>query len=185
MTTWIRPGEDAAWEALFTGFRRSAFRFEAQQVYRSDVEDAAVERFRAGRPHGIDLSWMTAKLRQHRAAGRSQTLVRVVVEPPTDYTAMELLTYPEFDAAGQDTHVVATTADRWPDGLPHHDFWIFDGRGVWRMHYTDDHRWSGAELLDHEDAVRDHLQWRDAALAQAVALDVYLASRTDRSQILG
>lgn len=180
MSRWIRPGDDDAWAALFTGFRFSAFRLEAQQVYSSDVEDEAVARFRMGRPHGIDLSWMTSKLRDQRAGGRTQTLVRVVVEPPTDYTEMELAVYPEFAAAGQDTHVIPVRTGSWPDGVPRHDFWIFDDRTVWRMHYGDDHRWTGAELLDDEQVVNDHLEWRDIALDLAIPLDDYLATRTGR-----
>jgi hypothetical protein len=104
----------------------------------------------------------------------------VVVEAPTDYTEMELAVCPEFAAAGQDTRIVPVRTGSSPDGIPRHDFWIFDERAVWRMHYGDDHRWSGAELLDDERVVNDHLTWRDTALARAVHLDDYLATRTGR-----
>jgi hypothetical protein len=177
MSRWIRPGDDVEWAALFTGFTATAFRLEGQQVYSSDVEDVALARFRAGEPHGVDLSWTLSKLREQRAAGRAQTLVRVVLEPPTDYTRMELTVYVEMAAAGQDTRVLPAPSGHWPDGVPRHDFWLFDDRRVWRLHYTDDHRWAGAELLDDEASIADHLRWRDTVLAGAVPLDVYLASR--------
>jgi hypothetical protein len=43
---------------------------------------------------------------------------------------------------------------------------------------TRDHRWAGAELLADKEALADHLQWRDTALAQAVLLVDYLAIQT-------
>lgn len=177
MSRWIRPGDDAEWAALFTGFTATAFRLEGRQVYSSDVEDAALIRFRAGEQHGVDLSWTVSKLREQLAAGRSQTLVRIVVEPPNDYTRMELAVHVEMAAAGQDTRVLPVSAGGWPDGVPQHDFWLFDDHQVWRLHYRDDHRWAGAELLDDEASIADHLKWRDIVLAEAVPLDVYLASR--------
>jgi hypothetical protein len=178
MSRWIRPGEDEEWAALLTDFTRSAYRLEAQQLYRSDVEDAATERFLTGEPHAIDLSWTTSKLKVHRAAGRTQTLVRVVVEPANAYTAMELTVYPEFAAAGQETWIIAVPDGQWPDQVSRHDYWLFDDRDVWRMHYDANHRWAGAELLDDGAAIADHLHWRDNALSQAVPLDTYLAART-------
>lgn len=177
MSRWIRATQDAEWAALFTGYTKSAYRQEGQQVYSSPIEDAAVARFLAGEPHGIDLSWVTSKLRPQRAAGRTKIKVRVVVEPPTAYTRMELSVYPELAVAGEDIRIIAVPEGSWPNALPGHDFWLFDDRDVWRMHYHDDHTFAGAELLDDEGAIADHLQWRDIALAQAVPLDGYLAAR--------
>jgi hypothetical protein len=45
------------------------------------------------------------------------------------------------------------------------------------MHYHDDYTFHGAELLEDPAAITQHLEWRDIALAQAVALQDYLASR--------
>jgi hypothetical protein len=179
MSRWIRPGDNDAWAALFTSFTTCAFRLEGQQVYSSEVENAALVRFLAGEPHGVDLSWTTSKLAVQRRTGRTQTLVRVVVEPPTDYTRMELTVYPEFVAAGQDTRIIPAPEGTWPDGLPTYDYWLFDNHDVWRMHYHEDHSWAGAQLLDGESTIADHLRWRDTALAQAIPLHDYLAARKD------
>jgi len=177
MSHWIRPGDDDEWAALFTGFTESAYRLECQQVYSNDKEDVALARFLAGEPHGTDLSWAISKLRAQIAAGRTQTNVRVVVEPPTDYTRLELAIYPEMAAAGEDVRIIAVPEGSWPAGLPRYDYWMFDERDVWRMHYADDHQWAGAELLDDEAAIADHLEWRDLALSQSVPLNDYLGAR--------
>jgi hypothetical protein len=176
MSRWIRPGEPA-WAALFTDFVRSAYRLEAQQIYSNDAEDAGLAHFLAGEPHGVDLSWSISKLTQQIAAGRTQASVRVVIEPPTDYTRFELSLYPEFVAAGEDLRIISVTDGSWPDDLPRHDYWLFDDCDVWRMYYGADHRWTGAELVENEEAIADHLRWRDAALARAVPLREYLAAR--------
>ena len=176
MTKWIGPEDDDEWEALLTGFEASAFRLEGRQLYRSAAEDEAVRRFLAGQPHGIDLSWMTSKLEVQVPAGRIQTVVRVVAEPPNAYTAMELTVYDELAAAGQRIRILTAPAGSWPDPLPRYDFWLFDDREVWRLHYDGLDHFSGAELLGDE-LVADHLQWRDAAVERSVPLDDYLATR--------
>jgi hypothetical protein len=177
VSRWIHPENMTDWAALFTGYTKSAYRLECQQVYSSPTEDAALARFLAGEPHGINLSWALPKLRAQVTAGRTQTLVRVVLEPPTDYTRLELVVYPEFVATGQDTRIIAASRGDWPPGLPRHDYWLFDDQDVWQMHYNDDHTFRGAELLDADDVIEQHLRWRDIALTQAVPLDHYLASR--------
>lgn len=175
MTRWVRPGQDDEWEALFQGFRSSAYRLQVHQIYRSDVEDAAVERFRAGEPHGIDLTWSLSKLAQEVLDGRTTTLVNVVIEPPNDYTRMSLAIFPEYVQAGQDTRMLPVAEGEWPEGLPRYDYWMFDERDVWRLHY-DDQQWEGAELLD-PSALDDHLQWRDTALALSIPLHDYIDMR--------
>jgi hypothetical protein len=177
VSRWISDTDETEWAALFTGYTRSAYRLEGQQVYSSDQEDAVLARFLAGEPLNIDLSWTAPKTRAQVAAGRTKTRVRVVVEPPTDYTRLELVVYPQLAAAGEDIRIIAVPEGEWPAGLPRHDYWLFDDHDVWRMHYGDDHRFLGAELLDDESLIAEHLEWRDIALAQAVPLNDYLSSR--------
>ena len=45
------------------------------------------------------------------------------------------------------------------------------------MHYHENFRWKGAERIDDPAALEEHRNARDAALARAVSLDEYLASR--------
>jgi hypothetical protein len=44
------------------------------------------------------------------------------------------------------------------------------------MHYGDDYRFSGAELIEDEDAIAQHLEWRNVALSRAIPLNDYLAT---------
>jgi len=169
---------DPAWVALFTGFKKSAYRLEGQQVYSNDSEDAALEQFRAtGRFEPFE-PWPAIPLvRATAAAGQTQTRVRVVVEPPTDYTRMELAAYPYLAEAGEDIRIIAVREAEWPADLPRYDYWLFDDRDVWRMHYNDDHTFHGAELIEDEAAIAQHLEWRDVALDRAVPLEDYMANR--------
>ncbi len=178
MSRWIRTTKDPAWAALFTGYEKSAYRLEGQQTYSNDAEDAAVARFRAGKPHGLTFDWSIPKLRAQVAAGRTQTTVRVVVEPPTDYTRFELAVYPEFAAAGEIIKIVSVRGEQWPQNVPRHDYWLLDDHDVWRMHYHDNYRFAGAELIEDEDEIAMYREGRDAALAQSVPLGEYLAART-------
>lgn len=176
MSRWIRSTKDPAWADLLSGYSSSAFRLEAQQTYSNDVEDAAVVAFLRDEALDLTFDWAIPKIEAQVAAGRHQTTVRVVVEPPNDYTRWELSVFPQFVAAGEDIRIIAVPTGDWPSVLPAHDFWLFDDREVWRMHYDGRHRFAGAELLDDE-ALTDHLRWRGTAIARSVPLDRYLRIR--------
>lgn len=176
MIRWIGDDDEEEWTALFTGYQASAYRQECQQIYTSTEEDASLARFLSGRPVELDWTWLRSTTRRQIAAGRTKTQVRIVVEPPTQYTQLELTLYPEVLAAGGDVRIIAVRQGDWPD-LPHHDFWLFDDRDVWRLHYHENFRFKGAELLDDPEVVAQHRQWRDTALALAVPFVDYLAPR--------
>lgn len=177
MSRWITTTKDPAWADLFTSYTKSAYRLEGQQIYNSPSEKTEFDRFLAGEPLQLELSWVRPKITAQIAAGRSETTVRVVVEPQTDYTRFELAVYPEFVALGRDIRIVSVQEGEWPEGIPRHDYWLFDDRDVWRMHYREDYSFVGAELLEDEAVIAEHLQWRDTAIARSVSLDNYLASR--------
>jgi hypothetical protein len=181
VTDWIYPHDRAAWSALFTGYQRSAYRLEAQQVYSSPAEDADLARWLADEEPELDLSWTVSRTRAQVALGRTKTRVRVVVNPQTDYTRFELFVYPRLVAGGEDIRIISVAAGDWPDGLPTHDYHMFDEREVWRMHYNEDYTFHGAERLDGPDVLERHLRWRDNALAGAVPLNEYLKARTSGS----
>lgn len=176
MSRWIRSTKDPAWAALLSGYSRSAFRLEAQQTYSNDAEDEAVARFLAGDAPALTFDWSIPKIEAQVAAGRRQTTVRVVVEPPNDYTRWELSVFPQFVAAGEDIRVITVPTGEWPAGVPVRDFWLFDDHDVWRMHYDARYRFAGAELLD-ADELADHLRWRDTAIRRSVPVDQYLRAR--------
>jgi hypothetical protein len=176
MSRWITTTKDPKWAELFTSFTKSAFRLEGQQTYNSPGEKAEFDRFLAGEPLRLELSWMRPKITAQIAAGHTWTTVRVVVEPQTDYTRFEMAVYPEFVAMGEDIRIISVKQGDWPESVPRHDYWLFDDRDVWRMHYRDDHSFAGAELLEDDASIQEHLLWRDAAIAQSVPLAEHLAS---------
>jgi hypothetical protein len=95
---------------------------------------------------------------------------------------MEVSLYPQLVAAGEDVRIIAVPEGDRPRDLPPHDYWMFDERDVWKMHYHENFRFAGAELLDDPEVVDQHLRWRDIALARAVPLHDYLASREQAGQ---
>jgi hypothetical protein len=170
---WVT--KEDGWAELFTSYRETAFRWECQQVYCSPAEDADLANFLAGRPLDTDWSFQQRTSVPQRAAGRVKTRVRLVVEPPTPYTRYELAVFPTLQALGTDIRILAVGMGEWPDDLPHHDFWLFDDRDLWVMHYYENFRFAGAELVDEPAAVQQHRRWRDEALAQSVPLDDHAA----------
>jgi hypothetical protein len=175
MSRWIPDTSRIEWSQLHVSYQASSFRLEAQQIYSNPAENARLVDFLAGRPlEGVDSTPRILRWREQKAAGRTKTTVRIVLEPQTDYTRMELATYRPVVAAGEDVRVIIVPAGgSWPDGLPHHDFFLFDERDVWRMHYNDDFTFAGAEQLDGPDVLAQHMRWRDRALELAIPLLEY------------
>jgi hypothetical protein len=169
------------WAGLFTGFTSSAFRLEGLQHYTAPDETEAFARFRAGKDPKVDLSWWTGLARGHTAAGRSMSRVRVVIEPPSDYTRFELAHYPAMVAAGDDIRIIPTAPGTWPAGIPRHDFWLFDDHDVWILNYDAAGVFLSAELRDDPRSITDHLRWRDTALSRAVPVSDYLAAPARRA----
>jgi Family of unknown function (DUF6879) len=74
------------------------------------------------------------------------------------------------NAAGEDIRYVAR--DEANDaGLPNHDYWLFDSRKLARMHFGEDNRFLGAEIVEDPAVIVEHNYWRDAAWHCAVRRD--------------
>lgn len=170
MSRWIRSTKDPAWSDLLSTYQKGYYRLEAQQVYSNPAENELLEQFRAGTMELPTFEWRLSRSQERQRAGCTQTWVRVVVEPPTDYTRMELALYPVLVKGGEDVRAIVVREGEWPEGLPTYDYYVFDERDVWRMHYHDDFTFAGAELLEGDDVLADHLRWRDLALAQAIPI---------------
>ena len=72
------------------------------------------------------------------------------------------------------------SAEAWPEDAPHQDYWLFDSRDLWVMHYADDGTFLYAELENDIDSgwmVADAGYWRDAALHYATPFPDYLRNR--------
>ncbi|MCS7477501.1 DUF6879 family protein [Umezawaea endophytica] len=164
------------WSRLLRDFRVSAWRWEAQGVYREPVEQEALRQFLAG--DEPDLSYMDDWLTGVRAlvdAGRTFSRVRVLTEPLTDYLRFELAATPRNVAAGEDIRVIAQGRARELE-LPDHDFWIFDDRRVAVMHFAED-GFHHAEVITDAPAVAKFREIRDRAWKDATPFSDYLTSR--------
>ena len=170
---------DPAFRAAFAGVRKSWFRLETLQVYDAPSEREMLRAFLAGEPQPrnsvLHDDW-TAMIREHVAAGRRLRRVHVIEEPLAPYIEFELTWgYAAGVAGGEDIRVIPVQRGQWPDGLPHKDFWMFDGAEVWRMDYDADGQVLGAELIDDPADVTQYLTWQDLALRLAMPLADYVS----------
>jgi hypothetical protein len=103
--------------------------------------------------------------------------VRVVSLPLTDYSRFGL-TYSRYNNdAGEDIRYLLRDEAA---GLPDFDYWLFDSRTAARMHFDDDDRLLGFELVD-EPAVLVELNYqRDAAWHRAITRDEFAATHFQR-----
>lgn len=122
-----------AFQAAFGSARYSIFRLETHQHYAGDPN---FDRFMAGgtwEDTDSKRQWVDL-VRRRREDGVVMQRVHIVTEPWSDYVRFEITwSYPPNVAAGEDIRIVTTPAP-WPEP----DFWIFDDRYVWLMHYTAD-----------------------------------------------
>ncbi len=154
---------------LFRSFEHTAYRLEARDYYYSPNEATAFAQFTAGEP--VDMGWFQnwlAMIRAATAEGRVFRRVRVVSLPLTDYSRFGLFCSQYTNAAGEDIRYLAR--DR-AEGLPQHDYWLFDSRQLVRMHFDEQEHFLGGEVIDDPAEVVQHNYWRDAAWHRAVRRD--------------
>jgi hypothetical protein len=163
----ISPGPE--FRQLFHTFEHTAFRLEARDTYDVTYESESLRRFLAGEPD--DLPWMQSwldMLREATAAGRRFARVRVVSMPLTDYSRFGVWCAQFTNAAGEDIrYLPRDQADR--QGLPNHDYWLFDSSKLVRMHFDDSNVFLGGEVIDDTAVIVRHNYWRDAAACHHAA----------------
>jgi uncharacterized protein DUF6879 len=154
---------------LFETFKRTAFRLETLSVYDVEEEREEFERFLAGGDMGPDWDdnpWV----RSMTDKGKEVSRVHVLRSPPTDYLRYELAAYPGNITAGESIGII-DLAEQAVTGLPDHDFWLFDDRDVYRMHYTPKGAFIG-ELLP-ADRLAEYQDYQERALTEAVPFADY------------
>ena len=165
---------------LLRSFRRTAFYFEAQDIYALDYEAVDLERFLAGSPTPPpEVSWwrpwldqITELIRQ----GKRIMRVRIISEPPSDYQRWGLWALPWHTRAGEQIdYMPRSTAAAV--GLPlDSDWWLLDDERVIRMHYTADGRIADKVLVTDPDIVALHREWRDLAVRNATSAEEIAAA---------
>jgi hypothetical protein len=161
--------------ALFSTFKRSAFRLETLSVYSVDEDDEreAFRLFLGGKPQpswSRDRGWPKF-VSSACAAGKIMQRVRVLSFPLTDYLRFELSCgYPANVAAGEDIRILPIVGDV-PPGIVDHDYWLFDDEIVVRMEYDEAGRFVRPVAVDDQAS---YLRCREVAMARAVPFSEYL-----------
>ena len=146
---------------------------EVRDNYDSPYENESLRKFLSGELD--DLPWMRnwlAMIREAAAKGLRFSRVRVVSMPLTDYSRFGVFCSQFTNAAGEDIryldHDKAET-----EGLPNHDYWLFDSRKLVWMHFDDADRFQGGEIIEDPAVIVQHNYWRDAAWHRAVRRDEF------------
>ncbi len=159
-----------AFGRIFETFERTAFRLETLDEYDVEEEREEIARFLAGEdmgPEWDDNPWV----RSMTDKGKQVSRVHVLRSPLTDYLRYELAAYPGNIKAGESIGII-DLAEQTETGLPDHDFWLVDDRDVYRMHYTAEGKFTGAELLP-TDRLTEYQGYRDRALTAATPFATY------------
>jgi hypothetical protein len=166
---------------LFTSFEHTAYRLELLPAYEVGYERDSFRAFLADQPLPHDPgrdAWGTV-VRTAVNAGKIFQRVHVVPDQLTDYLRYEFdIWYTANTAAGDDVRILL--ASEWPAAAPREDYWLFDSRDLWVMHYADDGSFQHAEAINDIHAgwtVADAGYWRDAALHYATPFRDYVRNR--------
>ncbi|MFC1408467.1 DUF6879 family protein [Streptacidiphilus sp. N1-12] len=156
---------------LFRTFKHTAFRLEVRDRYDSAYENSSLQKFVAGEDD--DLPWMQdwlVMIREATSKGLRFSRVRVVSLPLTDYSRFGIWCAQFTNGAGEEIRYL-TRDVAGQEGLPNHDYWLFDSRKLIRMHFDDADRFLGGELIEDPSEIVQHNYWRDVAWHHAVRRD--------------
>lgn len=161
----INPAEE--FKALFSGIKRSSWRWECQGYYK--VDDEQLQRWREGkqRDERDKGRWWVEFQRGLRDAGIPFERVRMLTEPLTEYLEWMLDTTDWNIDAGEDIRWLPESKARELD-MPRYDFYLFDDDRVVIMHIDDEKVLTGAEIVDDADVVSQHQEYRQRVWPLAV-----------------
>ncbi len=162
---------------LFTDFEHTAYRLETLPAYDVTYEGPSWEAWQARRsfPHDPARDAWTGMIRDAVAAGKRFQRVHVVSEPLTDYLRYEFENwYTANTAAGDDVRILTVAPGEWPAGLTCRDYWLFDSRDLWAMHYADNGTFEVAEQVTDPGQIVLANYWRDVALHHAIPFEDYM-----------
>jgi hypothetical protein len=123
-------------------------------------------------------NWLNM-VREATAEGRLFSRVRVVSIPLTEYTRFSMWISGYTREAGDDIRYL-TRDQAEAAALPKHDYWLFDSRKLVMMHFSEDDRFVGAEVVDNPSVIVKHNYWRDAACHHAVVRDEFVTKYEQR-----
>ncbi len=156
--------------AMFSEFKREAFRLETLDDYSQSGGVGAYHAFLAGeeRPEDYKTAGWVTTVGNATGAGKRMYRVHVLSRPLTDYLRFELgWGYVRNMAAGEEFFILDTTDQ--PNPIPDApDFWAFDDETVAAMNYDGAGQYLGAEWYEDESKLAEFKGYRDTALARAV-----------------
>jgi hypothetical protein len=144
---------------------------EVRERYNAPREVESLQKFLAGTPDNLEFAanWLMS-IREATSAGRRFARVRVVSVPLSDYSRYGLWAARFTNDAGEDIRYMER-GQAEAIHLPTHDYWLFDSRTLVRMHFGDDDRFLGGEVIDDPAEIVSHNFWRDAAWHHAERRD--------------
>lgn len=166
-------GDD--FQRLFSSFEHTAFRLEVRESYNAPREVDSFRRFRAGEP--VDLSWAEtwfSMIREATAEGRRFARVRIVSVPLSEYSRFGLWAARRTNEAGEDIRYLPRDTASGLD-LPNHDYWLFDSRKLVVMHFGEQDKFQGGEIVTDAAEIVTHNYWRDVAQHHAIRRDDFEA----------
>lgn len=166
-------GDD--FQRLFRSFEHTAYRLEVRESYNAPREVESFRRFRAGEP--VDLSWAESwfsMIREATAEGRRFGRVRIVSVPLSDYSRFGLWAARLTSEAGEDIRYLPRDVAGRLD-LPNYDYWLFDSRKLVRMHFGEEDKFQGGEIVADAAEIVRHNYWRDVAQHYAIRRDDFEA----------
>ncbi len=119
-------------------------------------------------------------IREATIEGRQFSRVRVVSVPLTDYSRFGLRGALFAGEAGDDIRYLTRDQAEVAD-LPRHDYWLFDSRRLVKMHFSEDDRFTGAEIVEDPATIVQHNYWRDVARHRAISRDEFSSKYEQRN----
>ena len=127
------------------------------------------------------MGWFQNWLSMIRAATaegrRSSSRVRVVSVPLTDYSRFGVFCSQYTNAAGEDIRYLIRDQARTCPTTIH---WLFDSRLLVKMHFDEEERFLGGEVIEDPAAIVQHGYWRDAAWHHAVRRDDFATEQNEQ-----
>jgi hypothetical protein len=151
---------------------------EVRERYNAPREAESFRMFLDGEPDNLAWaeSWFSM-IREATAAGRRFSRVRVVSVPLSDYSRFGLWASQFTNAAGEDIRYLTRNVAQGVK-LPEHDYWLFDSRKLVEMHFGEDDRFLGAEIVEGPAVIVEHNYWRDAAWHWAVERNTFATEQS-------
>lgn len=165
--------------ALFTTFKKSAFRLETLPQTLVDRHDAAFEAFLNGTPLPLNQNEKWCQLiRESADEGKTFSRVHILPEKLTPYLRYEIEWGYVFNvAAGSDIRLL-----EYPNVTEEirqaakQDYWLFDNETVVLMDYTqEDGRYLGARIIEPGSNIEKYNYLKDITWARATEFKEFLS----------